>query len=46
VTLWLIAGLGVGCIYLLKQVSDSRAETAELRGQIASLKRQLAKRRS
>lgn len=44
-TILVLTGLGLACAYLLKRVHDVRAENEILRGQIASLKRQLARRR-
>jgi hypothetical protein len=40
-----MAGLAVGCVYLLKLVYAARAENAVLRDQIASLKRKLTRMR-
>jgi len=46
-TLLIVVGLvlACACAYLLKRVQEGRTENAALRGQVASLKRQLAKRR-
>ena len=44
-TVVIVTVLGVACAYLLKRAHDMQAENAVLRGQIASLKRQLARRR-
>jgi hypothetical protein len=40
------AGLALACAYLLKRAHDIRAENATLRNQVASLKRQLARKRA
>ena len=40
----LIAALAAICLYLGKRWSDSSAENSQLREQVASLKRQLARR--
>jgi hypothetical protein len=45
VTLALIAGLVIVVGYLAKRASDATTENTALRDQVASLKRQLAKRR-
>jgi hypothetical protein len=45
-TILVVTSLGLVCAYLLKRVHDIRAENEALRGQIASLKRQLARKRA
>jgi hypothetical protein len=39
-----IAGLLISTLYLAKRWNDSSAENTQLRAQVASLKRQLARR--
>ncbi len=42
----LIGGLLLACVYLYKRTFDIRAENATLRDEVVKLKRRLAKQRS
>jgi hypothetical protein len=45
-TIAIVAGLIVMCVILLKRAQETRSENVVLKGQVASLKRQLARLRA